>query len=231
MKKQLTLILFLQIINITVKAQTQKGNQLLGGNILFGITTGRADNINYNNSAYSYSYKSKEVSFSAGPIYSYFIADKLDLGLSLGYGGDKTTYNYSVANTNYSVLPYKNNTQVYSGGVYLRKYFLYNQKIGIRTGPYVEYQKYKYNYEYLEPQLNNNNSSQKGNYLNAGLILDVVYFPSKRIGIISNLGNLGYINNSSKFQTSYSDENAHVNSFGLRLVSALNLSVVYCLGR
>ncbi len=230
MKKQL-IIPFILLINLTVKAQTQKGNQLLGGNILFGITTGRADNINYNNSAYSYSYKSKETSFSVGPVYSYFIADKLDLGLSLGYGSDKTTYNYSLANTNYSVLPNKNNNQFFSAEIYLRKYFLYNQKIGIRTGPFAEYLKYKYNNQYLEPQLNNNNFSQNGNYINAGLILDIVYFPSKKIGLISNLGNLGYVNNNSNYQTSYSNENAHTNSFGLRFVSALNLSVLYCFGR
>ncbi|MEX8547096.1 MAG: hypothetical protein V5804_05785 [Mucilaginibacter sp.] len=231
MNKKLTLIILVFTTCFTVKAQTQKGSQLLGGSVLFGITNDKSDNVNYTNSSYNNSYKSKEISFSIGPDYSYFVANNLDLGLSLGYGTDKTTYNYSVANTSYSVLPYKNNNQYYSGGIYLRKYFLYNQKIGIRTGPYAQYQKYKYQVDYLEPQVNNNNFSQTGNYVNTGFILDIVYFPTKRIGLTSTLGTLGYVYGNSKFVGSYSNGQDKVNSFGVRFVSALNLSLVYCFGK
>ena len=89
MNKKLTLIILTFITCFTVKAQTQKGNQLLGGSIGFGITNDNSDYVSYNNTSYNYSYKSKDIAFFAGPVYSYFIADNLDLGTSVNYGTEK----------------------------------------------------------------------------------------------------------------------------------------------
>lgn len=229
MKKNLTLILFLLIINITVKAQTQKGNQLLGGSVSFATSNGNNNYSDYNNSNYNYSSKSKMTSLGLGPVYSYFIADQLDLGVALGYGTSKTTFNYSVSNPNYSALPYKISNPSYLGGIYLRKYFLYKQKVGIRTGPFAEYQKYKYNSEYLAPQATNYNNNQSGNSISTGLLLDFVYFPNNRFGVFANLGAVSYSHINSGYQNSSSFENTKTDSFGLRLTTTLNLSLVYCL--
>ena len=124
-------------------------------------------------------------------------------------------------------MPYKNSSQNYSGGIYLRKYFLYNERIGIRTGPFATYHKYKFQYQYLEPQVYNNNSDQTGTAVNTGLILDFVCFPTKRIGITSTLGSLGYIYSDSKYNSAQFNNQDKINSFGFRFISDLNLSLVY----
>lgn len=212
-----------------VKAQTQKGNQLLGGNIGFGITNQNTVNNNITNSVYNYSFKSKTTNYSIGPVYSYFIADNLDLGASVNYSQQKTTYNYSVANTTYNVLPDNINTKNFSAGIYLRKYFLYQHKIGVRTGPSLQYTEYKSNYQYLGPQ--SFNDDQIGKQVNAGLILDLVYFPIKKLGLISSIGSLGYTHISNHNNSSSYNEDDKINAFGFSLVSNLNLSIVYCFGK
>lgn len=227
MKKQFTSILFLLLINTIVKAQTQKGNQLLGGSVSFEIGNGKSDQLDYSNSAYSYSSKNKISSFGLGPIYSYFVADQLDLGVSLGYGKAKTTYSYSVGNPNLNALPSKTSSQTVSGGIYLRKYFLYKQKVGIRTGPFIEYLKSKYTNEYLLPQSTNYNNNQSNSTLGTGLGLDFVYFPINRFGVFANLGAVRYAHTRSEYQYYTTDHTDQTDTFGLRLTSALNLSFVY----
>lgn len=227
MNKKLTLIIFALIGSITLKAQTQKGDQLLGGNIGFSIANGNTDYANFNNSSYNYSGKTKTNSFSIGPNYSFFIADDLDLGASAGYATQKTTYNYSVYNPATTILVNENKIQSVSGSVYLRKYFLYKQKIGVRTGPYAQYYSSKYQNTYLDPSAVNNNT-QKGYTVNAGLILDLVYFPTRRIGIASNLGSLAYSHYDIKNDSQSFSNHDKSNTFGLGFTSALNLSVFYC---
>ncbi|MGI4729077.1 MAG: hypothetical protein ACRYGB_10945, partial [Janthinobacterium lividum] len=107
------------------------------------------------------------------------------------------------------------------------------QKVGIRTGPFAEYQKYKYNFEYLAPQATNYNynNNQSGNSISTGLLLDFVYFPTNRFGFFANLGAVSYSHINSGYQNSSSIQNTKTDSFGLRLTTALNLSLVYCLGK
>ncbi|RYY29600.1 MAG: hypothetical protein EOP41_02360 [Sphingobacteriaceae bacterium] len=226
MKKHVTLIVSLFLFYTIATAQTQKGNQLLGGNISFLAASGTSDYSNFNNPAYNYSNKNKTTSFGIGPVYSYFLADQLDLGVTLNYGTSITTFNYSAGNPTLTTLPNKISNQSYIGGVYLRKYFLYKQKAGIRTGPFAEYQRFKYNNEYLGPQTNYNNI-QSGNSISAGLGLDLVYFPTSRFGIFANLGAVNYTHYTTEYQYFSDLQSNKANSFGLRLTTALNLSLVY----
>lgn len=228
MNKKITLLLFMLIGCITVKAQTQNGNQTLGGNIGFSTASGNTDYTNFNSGIYNYSGKTKTNYFSIGPNYSFFIADNLDLGVSASYTAQKITYDYSVYNPVNTVLIKGNKQQAVSGSVYLRKYFLYNQKIGVRTGPYVQYYHNQYQNFYLDPNTTNNNNTQKGYTINAGLVLDLVYFPTRRIGIASNLGSLAYSHYDIKYDTQSFSNHDKSNSFGLGFTSALNLSVFYC---
>jgi hypothetical protein len=109
--------------------------------------------------------------------------------------------------------------------VYLRKYFLYDGKIGIRTGPYAQYSYSQANNTYVDPT---NNNTYQNRAINAGLGLEIVYFPTKKLGLSSSVGSLTYSHNTND-QTNY-DHNKS-NFIALNLSSALNLSIFYSLGK
>jgi len=135
MYKKLLLVVLSCIALQTVKAQTEKGSQSLG--LGFSVATSNTNTSYYNSvsGTYSTNAKGKQTSFSVAPSYSYFIADKLDIGTSLSYGQSTTKYNPDLSTAT------KSTSKGFTGSIFLRKYFLYNDKIGIRTGPYFNYEK------------------------------------------------------------------------------------------
>ncbi|MDN5288681.1 MAG: hypothetical protein JWR38_4955 [Mucilaginibacter sp.] len=217
MYKKLLLIV-LSIITIqAAKAQTEKGSQSLG--LGFGVSTQSSNTSYYSNYTNSYgtNSKGKQTSYSITPSYSYFIADKLDIGTSLSYGGSNTKYDPALNSQT------KQTSRGFDASIFLRKYFLYDNKIGIRTGPYLNYEKAKQTITYTE-SLNNINSDID-NY-GGGLSLDFVYYPSKNIGLAAGLANLGYLHQKS---TGYNQGSS--NTFNLSLVNNLSLSVFYAFGK
>src|SRR3978361_780186 len=114
MKKTLVLIAALLLASVVSQAQTEKGNQTLGLNLGFYYNKSSGVSINpYDNS--STDAGSKNTSFNIGSAYSYFIADKLDLGASLSYGQSSYTYPQIINNIQ------KQNSYAFFGSVYLRK--------------------------------------------------------------------------------------------------------------
>ncbi|MDB5110206.1 MAG: hypothetical protein JWR67_1320 [Mucilaginibacter sp.] len=219
MKKTLILILIAIGGTFSVKAQTQKGNQLLGG--FLGFSTGSGTN-NYTNGQNGTNSTDKTSSFSIGPSYSYFIANNLDLGASIGYTDQKTNYSYLRPPASNAPLVY--DSRSFASSIYLRKYFLYNGKIGIRTGPYAQYFFTKSDQNYIDPASNYNYQIRS---INAGLGLDLVYFPTKKLGLSSSIGSLAY-NHSTSNQTYVQTKS---DSFALNLSSAVNLSIFYSFGK
>lgn len=214
MKKILFLIpAFLLAFQIS-KAQTEKGSQTLGVNADFvyqksSHASSGSDNL-----------ISKNTSWGIGPSYSYFIADKLDIGASLGYSHinlDNSTQSY----------PSTQHQNDYSASVFLRKYFMYNDKFGIRTGPYVGYDRYNTKSTYPDNGNVGDNSSKTDTY-NAGINLGFVYYPSKNIGFAANLANLSYSHSKTNTGASGHDSADNVN---LNFISNnLGLSVFYVFG-
>jgi hypothetical protein len=222
MKTKIILFLIAMISTAALKAQTQKGDQLIGGNIGFSGGNGTGD---YPENTYQTNYTNKSFSVSIGPGYSYFISDKLDLGVSLGYNDQKTRYNY----LSVPVQPVVENTVVkfhsFNGSIYLRKYFFFNDKIGIRTGPFVSFQKGRSDNYYTNPV--QNYFSDDYSY-NAGINADLVFFPSKKLGFAANLGSLAYSHDDDK----QSNFHTRTNNFGFNVVgSGLSLSAFYCIGK
>lgn len=211
------LLAFVSIIAIqTVKAQTEKGSQMLG--VSFGVSTTSSNSkvIDYNTNALTNVHGSG-TNYNIAPTYSYFIADKLDIGLSAGYSHQKQDYD-----TN---LYYPSNTKqdAFNAGIYLRKYFLYDNKIGVRTGPMFNYQHGKSIQKYLSnPESNSENIS---NTYSGGLGLDFVYFPVKRLGLTATLGGLTYAHQDVKGPTP-----ASYNSFNASFANAFVFSVNYVFG-
>ncbi|MBS7565014.1 hypothetical protein KHS38_11420 [Mucilaginibacter sp. Bleaf8] len=222
-KKLFVLLPVLAAFTLTVKAQTQKGNHLLGGGL----------NANYNKRTTSqgtigdenyYKYTVKTTTFGIGPAYSYFISDNLDLGINGAYSWQKDSYNDLAPNDSYYSSADKSKYTAFSGGLYLRKYLLYNNKVGFRTGPFVQYQKQRgktYNGNGLY-----NDFKMKNFY--AGLGLDFVYFPTSKLGLTASMGSLVY-NSSKREQATIVDKNDGV---GLNFfTNGITLSLVYALGK
>lgn len=103
-------------------AQTEKGDQTLGINL--GFRYAKSDNFSINPSDNStLTTNSKNTAFNIGPNYSYFIADKLDIGANLDFS-------YNNANYGENSNPSAQSTRNYGGMIYIRKYFMFENKLG-----------------------------------------------------------------------------------------------------
>src|SRR5262249_25125058 len=129
MKKTLILFAALMLAYATSQAQTEKGTQTIGLGIDYFHENNKGTAIDPNTAL---SQTTRSSTFSFGPQYSIFIANKLDLGASFSY--ENATYTYP---TSFSLVKQVSNT--YGGSIYLRKYLMFNDKIGLRTGPYLSY--------------------------------------------------------------------------------------------
>lgn len=219
MKKILFLIpAFLLAFQIS-KAQTEKGSQTLGLDL--GFSHSSSDN-SYTAQGGTVVSSSKLTSFLIGPGYSYFIADKLDIGARLLY----TTGNQS----NGGNMATRQHSTEYGANLFLRKYFMYGDKIGIRTGPYIGYYRSNHKYTFDDPTYASSNDNFKTDSYNGGVNLGLVYYPSKKVGVSATLANLNY----SHYKTI--DPNNQQSSTGdsvdLRLISNdLSISVFYTFGK
>jgi hypothetical protein len=173
-------LLFLAQIS---KAQTEKGTQTLGVNLSYNYSDESGVSINpYDNTKSSQSYK--YTLYSIGPSYSYFIANDLDLGATLNYSVNNY-YNGPSDNS------YTQDNKSYGGTVFLRKYVLYKNKIGFRVGPYLGYSMGDQKYIYSGQNSISNSDSKLKTY-DGGAALDLVYYPTKHLGLSVSLADLDY---------------------------------------
>jgi hypothetical protein len=123
-----------------------------------------------------------------------------------GYPATQTSYNFG-------------------GIVYLRKYIMFKDMIGLRVGPYIGYNTNDAKYEYYQAPT----QDTKTNYFNAGGRLELVYYPSKRLGLSTYLASLDY-----NHYTANSGVNGHQSgdNFYLNVISSgLAISVFYTFGK
>lgn len=221
MKKTLLLIaLFLTAL--ISNAQTEKDYQTLGLNLGFHYIKGNTFTANPSTSAISPG-GNRTTSFNIGPAYSYFIADKLDVGGFLSYSlGDTNIQSY------YPFSETKVSNHAYGGGFFLRKYFMLGNKVGLRTGPYVSYNKTESSTTYPEPYTSSDNS----NVIETGGIsmqLDFVYYPAKNLGFTAHIADLGfsyYVTHDNQHDST----NGKSANFNL-LNNNLSLSVFYAFAK
>jgi hypothetical protein len=220
MKKSILLIAVFLLAAVISHAQTEKGNQTLGFNLQYSYNNNGGININpFDNSITNTN--NKYTVFSIGPAYSYFIADKLDLGATLSFG--QTTYNYSSVTDDIE----KQVTRNFDAMIYLRKYFMFHDNFGLRTGPFVAYTKSENTNTYTGTASGNDTDSKTNQY-DAGLRLDMVYYPSKHLGLAATLANLDY-----SHSTTDNGAQGHTSGDGVNLAfinNGLSLSVFYVFG-
>jgi len=217
MKKiAISITIFLMALQ-AANAQTQKGNQNLGISLGFYSSNSNYNYLNIDPSSSQF-VNSKTTGFSAYPNYSYFIANNLDLGASIGFGHE-TDRSSDRMSGNGSEQTYKN----YFGSIFLRKYFLYNNKIGIRSGPYFSYQ-YSTSDVSTIPDNTQSNSHYNGRNYQGGISADFVFYPSSKIGLAANLANLYYAHTTWSNQS----QSASSKAVNLQLLNNnLTLSAFY----
>jgi hypothetical protein len=219
-KRFILIAVFLLIIKFS-NAQTSAGSQTLG--LYLGFSSNTYTNIPVGaDAANGPAFTGKNSNFSFGPSYSYFVANDLDIGASIGLGSSTETnadnnFGYPLKYTNYQA----------SGMLYARKYFLLKSKFGIRTGPYVAYSKSTANGYYV-PAENIDNSHSDSRDFTAGIKFELVYYPSPKLGISANLASLQYEHSTSTggFQLNQSSNGFSFNG----ATSGLLLSVFYVFG-
>ena len=220
MKKTIFLIAAFVFAAAIAHAQTEKGSQTLGINLGFSYSKTSGTSINTSDNSIT-DVASKYTNFNIGPSYSYFIADKLDIGADLSY--NQNHYNYpSVANS-----LQRQSINTYGGMVYLRKYFMFKDKIGLRGGPYLGYSRTTNKLFYDGPNTIYDQSNKLDNY-NAGMRLDLVYYPTKHLGFSAILANLAYshVKADEGNQGSSSSDNVNLGFIN----NNLSISVFYVFG-
>jgi hypothetical protein len=208
-----------------LKAQTQKGDQLLGISGGFGWGQSMVDYISSANNYGYYESEGKNRSYTVGPNYSIFVVDNLDLGGNIGYSHQKSTLTHIQTGNSYSE---KANAHELAAVVYLRKYFLYDNKVGIRTGPFASYgiTKSAVNYVLLSGSSATSIVAPiSGAIISGGLGLDFVYFPCKELGLAASPGSLRYTSIYRKDDIMHTK--GSYNKFGFNFVSGVNLSVFF----
>ncbi len=221
MNKFLILITAFLCIYKVSTAQTEKGNRTLGLNVAFNSSSYSTNT--FDNSSFANFSNGKTSHFLLGPLYSYFIANKVDLGTSFNL----SSFTTSTTSTGSNAANSKSHNKSLEALVYARKYFLYANKIGVRTGPYVGYAWGNQGNRYTDAQ-NTNMYSDKGHLYEVGAKLEAVYYPSKRIGVSATIANLQYEHFTSKSFNSTTVENTSGNNVNLSFINnGLGFSLFY----
>lgn len=219
MKKTIFLIAAFVFAAVIAHAQTEKGYQTLGANFSFTSQKTTGISINpYDNSSYDTS--NKFTSFGIGPSYSYFISNNLDLGAALSYSQNTNTF------------PVGNNLERqsvhdYGGTIYLRKYFMFQDKIGLRAGPHVGYF-HDVNKITYGPFNSIYNENTRADNFSGGVNLDLVYYPSRHLGFTASLANLNYTHYKSDSGAQGHSDGDYFNASLFN--NGLSLSVFYAFG-
>jgi len=221
MKKLMIIMAMVLFAAQFANAQTEKGTQTIGADLGFSYLKYNDFNINPYDQSTS-TQNNKTTGFNIGPAYSYFIANGLDIGTSL-------SYNYSSLSNNDNTYTdvQKKVDREFGGQLFLRKYFMYTNKIGIRTGAYIGYYRDNEKINYSGTSAIYDTDSKTNTYT-AGAKLEVVYYPSKHIGVSTALAGLSYSHGKTNTTNQGNSSNDDVNFDFIN--DGLSFSVFYVFG-
>jgi len=221
MKKQLLAVAALALTLQLANAQTEQGKQNIGLNLGFTTFSNNNNAVPTPPTGGVQNSTNKYTNLNIGPDYSYFIANNLDLGVALSYSHQKqddTNLGYGSSQTN----------DGYGANIYLRKYVLYNNKFGFRTGGRFGYTHNNSKYNYNSGGSVLTNTETKTNQYYGGLLFDLVYYPTTKLGFAATLANATYNHSNSDSGTNGTGSS---NAFNFNFInSGLGLSVFYAFG-
>lgn len=116
MKKQLFAMAVLCAVALTSNAQTEKGNNLIGGSLSYGRQKRTPENLYNFNSV-------KSTSFSIIPRFGHFISNNLAIGLSVGFNRNENLNEVnSYSGTSTLIYNYENTSKTLNIGPFVRYY-------------------------------------------------------------------------------------------------------------
>lgn len=209
MKSILSIVLLISAGMSVCYAQTEKGTKTLGLTFSYSSENGTR-NVQSSSAAYI-SEETKQDGLSFGPVFSYFVADKLELGVSAVFS------RLNIKQEQDDALNYWSKGSQYNGTVFLRKHFMLADQFGVRTGPY-------FGYSYASSINKISDDKQTSNIYSAGIDLGLEYFPLRKLGFAANLANLGYTHRSNKYN---SEDYGKTDAFGFSLTNSVNLTIFW----
>lgn len=181
MKKYLLSLLLLVIVG-SASAQVGKGQFYLGGSLNYNYDEAGTTNV-YTYSTGSTVYTNYHVTnLQLSPDFGFFISDKWAIGIQLGYtrtsGTEVNQFIASDNDTNSYTLVHKYSSDALGIGIHLRYYWMVTDKIG------------------FFPQFGITTANDLNDFNNGTLSIggnpNIVFFPTKHLGINMGFGNLAY---------------------------------------
>jgi hypothetical protein len=206
MKHKLLLSIIVSIFFVaSASAQTGAGKFYIGGNTSYAYNSYGSETTYSYASGYTNYYVTKVGTFNLSPEFGFFITNKLSIAIQGAYShssGTESSYYYSYLNSSDNYVK----TDVYNSnfigvGLDLRYYCMISDKFGFF--PQVGF-----------TTLNNTSNLNVGTFA-IGASPNLVFFPSKKVGVTLGFGNIGY---SLDYQTKNHTVTAALNNnlyFGL----------------
>lgn len=204
MKKYLFTLLFFAIAG-SVSAQVGKGQFYLGGSLNYNYDEAGTSSVVTYPQGTTYYNNGKITNFQISPDFGFFLSDKWAIGIQVGYtrtsGTETNTYvaNDTTSTSFYSMDKYS--SSALGIGIHLRYYCMFTDKIGFFP-------------QFGITTTNDLNDFNSGN-LAIGGNPNIVFFPTKHLGINLGFGNLAY---TRDYKSKTSDFNLGLNTnigFGL----------------
>lgn len=191
--KKLLFVIAISLLLGKAKAQTEKGNFMVGGSVYF-------------NSEKEIDKSKPHINFSIVPSIGYFISTNFAIGAGIGYNFDKYQQNYVV---NGNITSYQMKTQGFVISPFARYYLDVSEKFkffGQLSVP-LSFTDTK------EGDINGHNyvNWQSSHNLQIAFSPGFVFFPNKRIGIELSVNGISYEQNRIKYNPS--EERISYNQF------------------
>ena len=208
------------------------GTVAVGGNVGYtqgtSKSSGGISSIGSQNT--SFSSENKSWQFSLLPTISYFVADNLVIGLSLGYAYGKRTEDAISTPASYVLQHAQTETSSLQLGAFAQYYKMLTPQFGLTARLGAGYQRFKEDRDGNNlisgtPYYFDGSNTNQGYYVN--LTPGLIFFPVPKFGLTASMGSLGFshlsltnssydaTNNNPYSQVSKNDSNYFSANFGL----------------
>jgi len=181
MKRYLFTLLFFAIVG-TASAQVGKGQFYIGGSLNYNYDeAGTSSVISYPQGTTYYN-NGKVTNFQISPDFGFFLSNEWAIGIQIGYtrtSGTETSQYLAIDSTSQSyTYSHKYSSDALGIGIHLRYYCMFTDKIG------------------FFPQFGVTTSNDLNDFNSGTLSIggnpNIVFFPTKHLGINLGFGNLAY---------------------------------------
>jgi len=216
--KHILVTALLALLGTGALAQTNQGTVTLSGGLSINMSSFGRDEDN----------KKRDISFSISPRVGYFVADKLELGVSSTYSATKNRTYYP----GYETVTKGQNKAI---GTYLKKYFMLGDKVAVHATANLGYatsrQKF-YSTPFGDTGPQPSETNLNSDYFGLNLSPGITFFPAEKIGLGASFGSLGYTYRTEETKNISNDIKSKFSNIGLDLsASSLVFSFSYYINR